>query len=179
MAPVMPFFAESLYLAMRSESDTESVHLCEWPEAGKIDESLIQEMRQVRTLASKGLELREKAGIKLRQPLLSFTTGVNLRHELKAILADELNVKEVIVSEDVNILEDSLNTELTVELKEEGMVRNLVRRVQEWRKEQGLSISDRPVCELEVNSEEKEVAQKHRATIIEETNLEDLKFTDA
>ena len=179
MAPVMPFFAESLYLAMRLEEDPESVHLCEWPTAGAIDAALQGEMLQVRTLASKGLQMREDAGVKLRQPLSLFETSIELRDELKRILMDELNVKEIKINSDLAFLEDRLDTTITPELKEEGTLRTLIRRVQEWRKEQKFTITDRPSYELLITAEEKAVAEKHRTTIMQETNLKELTITQA
>ena len=93
--------------------------------------------------------------------------------ELRALIADELNVKEVM--DDTTLAEDVLlDVTLTPELKEEGMVRTLMRRVQEWRKEQNLTISDRPAYTLVVTEEEKVVAEKYRSEIVKGTGLESL-----
>ncbi len=169
MAPMMPFFADYLYRDVGGEG--ESVLLSRWPEAPKIDEALISNMAQVRALASRGLELREKAEIKLRQPLASFTVDIELPAELFEVLKDELNVKEIKIGK-----EAALDTQLTPELKEEGILRDLVRRVQEWRKEQGLTIADRPDYTLAVSAEEKPVAEKHREHIKTATGLKNLEI---
>ena len=181
MAPVMPFFADDLYRRMRNTDDAESVHLTEWPEGGVADVQLYVDMQTIRELASKGLELRERAGIKVRQPLSKFAaSAVPADQGLRQILAEELNVKEI--EEDTALNEPYLAVELTPELKEEGLVRDLVRRIQEWRKEQGLTVADRPAYELAaLSDEEKRAAQNNKEKIIATTNLSELTIisTDA
>jgi isoleucyl-tRNA synthetase len=178
MAPVMPFFADYLYQAMRSDSDPQSVHLSNWPTAPTVDEQLLKDMKRAREVASLALEARERAGLKVRQPLskLSVKSFPNSA-ELRATVANEINVKEIV--ENLSMEEEiELDTTLTPELKEEGIVRNLIRRVQEWRKEQGLTISDRPEHTLEVSAEGKSVALANKEKIIEETNLSSLTIVE-
>jgi isoleucyl-tRNA synthetase len=125
------------------------------------------------------LELRERAGIKVRQPLASFSAkSVPADEGLRGILASELNVKKV--AEDAALEEAVLDTELTDELKEEGLVRDLVRRIQEWRKEQGLTVSDRPAYELAAaNDDERRAAKNNKEKIMAATNLSELTIADA
>jgi isoleucyl-tRNA synthetase len=171
LAPITPFVAESIY---RTLGEGESVHLSSWPEAGAVDEQLLKDMEQMRSLASVGLKLREKAGIKVRQPLRVLKArSLSGNVALHEVLKDEINVKEVVA--DKNLTEDVwLDTTLTPELKEEGMVRELARRVQEWRKKEGLKIEERPDCVLPVTEEEAEVAEKYREQIIKDTGLKSL-----
>ncbi len=174
LAPVPPYIAESVWQGL---GEKDSVHLSTWPTGGSVDEQLLTDMQTIRDLASKGLELRERVGIKVRQPLASFSApSLPADESLRAILADELNVKEV--REHVSLTEASLDTKLTPELQEEGLVRDLARRIQEWRKEQKLSITDRPTYTLEVTAEEKAVAEKYRAALISQTGLQDLQLKD-
>ncbi|HYF13066.1 MAG TPA: class I tRNA ligase family protein [Candidatus Paceibacterota bacterium] len=175
LAPITPFIAESIYRSVGGEKD--SVHLSRWPEPVPTDSKLLVEMERVREIASLGLQEREKAGIKIRQPL-SRAAVRSLPGDigLKAVLAEELNVKEVVEDPNINS-EVELDTMLTTELREEGVVRSLVRRVQEWRKEQGLTIADRPTYTLFVSPEEKDVAEKYRKEITRETNLKHLDIT--
>ncbi len=175
MAPVMPFFADDLYRRMRFTDEAQSVHLAEWPEAGAVDEQLLADMQTIRELASKGLELRERAGIKVRQPLSKFSAkAVPADAGLRQILADELNVKEV--AQDESLEECILDTSLTPELKEEGILRDLIRRVQEERKTQNLKISDRPILALTLTKEEGVVARKNMTKLLEVTNTEKLEI---
>ncbi len=175
IAPIMPFIAEAIYRGVGGETD--SVHLTHWPEAPvAADEALLLDMAQVRTVASAGLQEREKAGIKIRQPLgLLKVKTLPADPLLHTLIADEVNVKEVIADADIE-KDVWLDTTLTKELREEGVVRGLIRRVQEWRKEQGLVISDRPNYMLVVTEEEKEIAHSHRQKIIKEAGLSHLEI---
>jgi hypothetical protein len=95
---------------------------------------------------------------------------------LRAILADEVNVKEVIENPNLDG-EVELDVTLSDALREEGVVRDLMRRVQEWRKKSALAISDRPSYTLIVTKEEKPIADKYRAEISRETGISELNFT--
>ncbi len=169
LAPITPFIAESVWQGIGEEG---SVHLSHWPHAGAVDAQLLLDMDIARDAASAGLKARDQAAIKVRQPLAKLSINHALPDELRAIVADEVNVKEVVV--DAGLKEVVLDTVLTPELKEEGMVRDIARRIQEWRKEQKLSISDRPTMTLEVSAEEKSVAEKYNATLIAQTGLKAL-----
>jgi isoleucyl-tRNA synthetase len=174
MAPVMPFFAEHVFLGVRQESDAASVHLSEWPsEAGATEGTaqLLEDMAQTRTLASLGLQAREKAGIKLRQPLAKLVAKklpANL--DLREVLKDELNIKEV--TEDATQEDEVwIDTALTPGLKEEGLVREFARVIQDWRKQQKMQIGDRPHYVLGVSAEDMHVAEKNKKEIMMQTGL--------
>jgi isoleucyl-tRNA synthetase len=176
MAPIMPFISEAVYQGVGGED--ESVHLSRWPEAALIKEDLLKDMAMVREVASLGLQEREKAGIKIRQPLAALRVrALPSDVLLQALIADEVNVKEV--TQDPS-LEASvyLDTTLTTELREEGIMRGLVRRIQEWRKESGLTISDRPSHTLIVTGEEKMIAEKYHKEIIKEAGLSHLHISE-
>jgi len=180
MAPAMPFFADDLWRRLRDETELESVHLTAWPEAGAVEKEVIESMRSVRNFATIGLQQREAAKLKLRQPLQKFTinqAGQPLAPEYVEILKDELNVKEIaFVDRGADAPGFELDTTLTPALIEEGTLRNIIRSIQAWRKEQNLTIADRPVYTLAASDEESEVARKYRAQIVEETNLADLRI---
>jgi len=144
MAPVMPFYAEYLFLHTREENDAESVHLAGWPEASPVDEDIINGMKEVRRVVTEALEIRSKGDLKVRQPLkkLSFSSDVpSMGSDLFFLLQDEVNVKEVekITSTEGGVM---LDTEITPELKREGEVRELIRAIQSARKEKGLDPQD-------------------------------------
>ncbi|HWB34065.1 MAG TPA: class I tRNA ligase family protein [Candidatus Paceibacterota bacterium] len=169
MAPLTPYIAETIYRG--AEGQEESVHLSEWPRALAADDTLLADMAAVRATASLALEARERAGVKIRQPLgrLSVKSLVS-NAELQQLIADEINVKEIV--EDSSIEGDVLlDTTLTPALREEGIMRGLVRGIQEWRKESGLSITDRPDYVLAVSGEDLAVAQKNRDEIIKAAGL--------
>ncbi len=164
-APIAPFIAEAVYQGLGEKG---SVHLSNWPQGGAVDEELLRTMEKTRELASAALKLRERAGIKIRQPLGHLTIKRALPQELQEILAQELNVKEVAVDE---TQKESvvLDTTITPELKEEGTLREWVRAIQDWRKEQKLAVSDRPG--LLVQTPEAEFIRRHREVLMEMTGL--------
>lgn len=148
MAPVMPFYAEYLFLRVREAHDAISVHLMSWPISGDVESTLIEKMKDARSVVTQGLELRQKAGLKVRQPLQSIEVTADLLPELVSIVQDELNLKKIIVSISANLqsnagLVANLDTTITSELKREGDVRDLMRAIQELRKTNGLNPHDR------------------------------------
>lgn len=169
MAPVMPFYADTLYRHVREDGEPESVHLSVWPSALAIDEELLKGMTLAREAASRGLEARERAGIKVRQPLASLTAkSLPTDQSLRDIVADEVNVKEVRENKDQHE-EVVLDTELTPELKEEGTLREWIRTIQGWRKDQKLNVEDRPG--LLIEGPDAEFIRSHREALIEATGL--------
>ncbi len=143
LAPFMPFFAEGLH---RSLGNKTSVHMADWPKAsGKSDAKLLLGMEEVRDLATKGLAARASAAIKVRQPLASLTvpakdSKIKTQKEILEILKEEVNVKQIKFGS-VEGLE--LDTNITPELKAEGLVREFVRLVQDLRQDAKLNPSHR------------------------------------
>ncbi len=141
LAPFVPFLAEELWQNMMGG---ESVHLMDWPEAGKINEQALNNMTTCRAIITEGLALRMAKDdgfgqIKVRQPLAELTYGGEQLDEFyETIIADEVNVKKVTHGKEL-----VLDKVLTDELKEEGFVRELIRFVQAARKKAGLNVDDR------------------------------------
>jgi len=233
LAPTMPFLAEELYqnLILSVDPDAQmSVHMTDWPEhdPAVVDQQLNQDMALVMRLVSLGHAARNKAELKVRQPLSEVAFSVGSAQEARVIeaysdvFAEELNVKKVSVlgaageaveyrlnplprqlgtkyqnkfpavrkallaldpakaaeallnelpvavvveGEMLEILPDevevrvdaktgltvaqegaylaALSTELTDELISEGLAREFIRRVQDFRKQADLDIADR------------------------------------
>lgn len=151
MAPMAPFFSEHLFQTLRIDGDPESVHLADWPVIPEefANPSIEQAMQTVRKAVELGLAVRAAEKIKVRQPLatafLQSNEGIN--EDLQAILADELNVNRIM---EVTALDEGipakamadltvgLDTKLTDELIEAGLARELLRHIQQLRKNRGL-----------------------------------------
>lgn len=174
IAPFIPFMAEDIYLRINKLSDfaqgkEESVHLANWPEAGKVDEDVLSEMEKLRDLVTKALEIRTNTGIKVRQPLAKLTLkdeSLKDKDGLLEILKDELNVKEIVFDKSLSGSgELVLDTEITPELRAEGDARELIRAIQNLRKQSKLSPNDEIVLNLSyslkdlVNKFEREISE--------------------
>ena len=159
IAPVMPFIADEIYRAVRTEGEPESVHLTEWPVVrkpllsglfGKKDDSFIGDMVRVRTLTSTALMERQKANVKVRQPLGRLTLGgAALQPELLALIKEELNVEEVVMDPKAEEGSVVLDTALTPELIRKGDQREFARAVADARKQMDLSPRDRVILMVE------------------------------
>ncbi len=176
MAPFTPFLAEELY---RKLTGGESVHLLDWPEQGEVDETVLRDMAQTRAVIEQGLAARmlkneHEAQVKVRQPLASLTYGSEMRLGVfyESIIADEVNVKEVIFASQVK-LAISVDKNITPELQREGMMREVIRAVQNARKQAGLNVDDRIVLELCAHDPElTQAIEEHQVTIGAETLTE-------
>lgn len=183
-APFAPFLAERIYKTIGGEK--ESVHLENWLEATELsgrDKELLGVMAEARRIASAGLELRAKHSIKVRQPLSSLklkTENEKLKtdSELLQILKDELNVKEIIFGAAIED-EFALDTEITAELKDEGMIRDLVRELQELRKQAGLVPQDRINIFVVGDDTARAFILKYRKEILTAVGGDDLVFDAA
>jgi isoleucyl-tRNA synthetase len=270
LAPFIPFLSEALYLNLKTETDPESVHLRDWPKADTTqrDNALEEAMRRARSVVTAGLQARNKAQIKVRQPLARMavlepaTDGTEhpllapayeklVKHELniKHVVAlrwgtdglyqfyspkleydkakmgpsfrqlapkvikvlDELNwsdhskrveiAKHVLSAGKMSLRVDGqevelkdqehlrvtlvpregfiegaekgwrvlIDTQLTNELREEGDARELIRLIQESRKEAGFEVSDRIEVFYSSNSELQKAIEKFSKHIQEET----------
>jgi isoleucyl-tRNA synthetase len=160
----MPFIAEEVFQSVRGVDDPQSVHLADWPMSTgtfwqrffkwKNNQNLLDGMTRVRALASEALMLRQKAGIKVRQPLAKLEIrSQKLEAIFAKILCEEINVKEIRIHTALGVGEIKLDTTLTPELIAEGDEREMARAVAEARKSEGLSPKD--IVRTNINSEGK------------------------
>ena len=227
--PVIPFITDEIYRNLRTADMPESVHLCDFPvcDSSLIDKELEEKMAVTRKAVSLGRALRSAHSIKTRQPLKTAYLVTRdpkekvILNEMKDIIAEELNVKEICLKENeeelveysckanfralgsilgkdmkagaavisaftaeqiitllnggsitieangknfditsetviVNRAEKGnlkvmnegsltigLDSEITEELKQEGIIRDIIRNVQNLRKESGFEVTDR------------------------------------
>lgn len=176
MAPFTPFLADELYQKL---TGGESVHLRDWPATGHIDELIVDRMAFVRDIINEGLSQRAAGSVKVRQPLQSVTVAGLSEHlgehaaELLPVILEELNVKEVLESKPGAKERVFVALELTPALKREGMVREVIRNVQNARKQAGLDVDDRIHVGLLANELELTKAIKEHEAFVKAETLAD------
>ena len=118
-APLLPLTTEVIWRGITGER---SVHLTDWPEAGDLphDADLVASMDQVREVASTASSLRKAKKLRVRLPLPKLTVAVENPQRLEPfvdLIADELNVKTVELTDDIARYG---RFELTVNAREAG-----------------------------------------------------------
>ncbi|MFW5719617.1 MAG: class I tRNA ligase family protein, partial [Candidatus Dojkabacteria bacterium] len=194
-APQMPFVTEEMYqnLVVGVLPDArESVHLEDYPEvdSSTINEQLLADMNLVRRASSLGQNLRVANGLKLRQPLAR--AYVNLENpELQAIVRDEINVKEVVAVGEVVQAEGvvfnneeevfvGLETTITPALREEGLLAELKRQLQNFRKNSGLKMGQKVAFHVSTDSEEiKDVVKRNSEELSQEVSAKTISIVES
>jgi len=194
LAPFMPFLAEDIYQNLVRNADAtmpESVHLCIYPGSDEIpvDEELEKEVALVRSAVSLGHAAREKARLKVRQPLSAIIVKPEEESHQQALLRhadtikDELNVRDLLFTEqaaqfpeDYEVCSEAnggmaagINTRLTRELENEGFARELVHKIQNLRKKAGFRVTDRIGLSYETTERLAEAIDAFREYIGRET----------
>ena len=186
LAPFAPFISESGYLTLQTQGK-ESVHLEEYPVFNKelLDEKLNMDMEIVRNICSIGLNIRDEKRLKVRQPLSKAYVPIS-DLEMSDIIKGELNVKEVLFSKEEvsgeNIVSSnageifvSIDTLVTKELKEEGLLNEILRGLQVARKEFGCEVGE--YISLQYQSEDKEILsiiEKYKESIKNTIYIKDM-----
>lgn len=165
LAPFIPFVADEMYQNLVRSVDgkaPESVHLVSFPVADRdlINAVIIEDTELAMKICSMGRAARSKSAVKVRQPLPRVVVKARSAHEQEALknlcsqILDELNVKDIeFTSEELkegkamSVAVDGdyqvgVVTEITPELLQEGLAREIVRRVQTMRRSAGLEIAD-------------------------------------
>lgn len=187
LAPFMPFLTEQIWQNLKGR---DSVHLQDWPsfEESLIDKKLEEEIDLIRKICSLGHAARKKVRIKVRQPFSELQiTNYKLRKELVDLIKDELNVKDIklvkaikaeknLVVEKENDLEIALNTRITPELKEEGMVREVVRQIQGMRKKAGYKPRHRILIQCSGTDFLNKILEKNKEFILRRTIAEEFQL---
>jgi isoleucyl-tRNA synthetase len=104
-APLLPLIAEVIWRGVTGER---SVHLTDWPDADTLpaDPDLVAAMDQVRDVCSAASSLRKAKKLRVRLPLPKLTVAVENPDSLRPfadLIADELNVKAVELTEDIEL----------------------------------------------------------------------------
>ena len=105
-APFIPFLSEEIYqnlVVNNVPGAPESVHLCDFPtaDASRIDPDMEAQMAALMEVIQLGRACRNAANLKVRQPLQKlYVKGAAFDEAYQALCEDELNVKEVVFTED-------------------------------------------------------------------------------
>ena len=104
-APFLPMVAEEIHGGLTGGA---SVHLADWPdpdaEGLPADDALVARMERLRDAASAALRVREDAGLRVRLPLARAVVAGDGAEDLSPLvdlLADEINVKSVVLTDDL------------------------------------------------------------------------------
>ena len=195
IAPFMPFMSESIYqqLMVDDQRVIASVHLENWPKLKplisrfaekllKRDKKLLETMVETRKICSLGLEARQKAGIKVRQPIAFLKiknqkSKIKNNEELLDLIKDEINVKEIVFDSSIKN-EVEIDTIITPELKKEGQLRELTRFIQDLRKINNLTPVQKIVLEITTSHEGKNLIEKFESEFKKSVGAEKIEFKD-
>lgn len=189
LAPITPFLAEYYYQEISFIKNFESVHLENYPKPKKsFIKSEIENIVEVaKKIIQDILEARNKAKIKIRQPLKKVIIvykkeEIKNAKKAKRIISILTNIKKIEFKDSFEAKEDYeiIDTEnytvylykkIDKKLKEEGILREIIREIQEVRKKENLSIFEKINIAIDISNEEfKKLIEKHREIIENETN---------
>ncbi|MFS8131409.1 MAG: isoleucine--tRNA ligase, partial [Candidatus Dojkabacteria bacterium] len=197
LSPLAPFISEYIYrelVVTEIDSLPESIHLNDFPVFDKAFmeaySALDYEMEFARKITEMGHELRVSNGLKVRQPLTKLVVQTDndkvavVNDWMRSLLMKELNVLSVEdtiklkesptlkVSEETNLkVKVGLDLEITDELKEKGMVREISRQIQATRKSLNFEMGDKVKILYYTESVElKDIIEKNKESIFDATN---------
>ena len=174
LAPFIPFLTEEIYQGMPDfPGKKKSVHLEDFPKLNEksIDRKLEEKMEKGREIVVLVLAQRAAAEIKVRQPLGGVKIKSNIlknEKELLDLLKEEVNVKEVIFDDKIKG-EVELDLKITPQLKEEGMIREIIRQIQEMRKKAGYKPKDKALIRYSGEPGLRAILEKNKNLILKET----------
>ena len=249
-APLLPMITEEIYGGL---TGGDSVHLSDWPDPVALpsDPELVERMDAVRAAASAALRVREDAGLRVRLPLRSVTVagaGAELLEPFAELLAEEINVTEVVLRNELGTLATPvlrpsgstlgprlgsaaqevfaaarsgdwraepdgsviagghqlndgefqlslqpadpsttsvldaqrlvvvLDTTVTPELEAEGAARDLIRNVQQTRKEAGLDVTDRISLKIRWSPPNLDAVRRHEPLVTAAVLAEEIEW---
>ena len=180
LAPFLPTVSEVMYKNLTKE---ESVHLSDWPEISHtVDKKLIEDMAYLREIVEKIHAERKVQQILVRQPLSTsevVSDRITPSAELLTIAKDEVNVQQIKFKKGKE-LRVSLDTTITPELEEESRKRDLIRRIQEERKNMGMNLTQKiNVFNPWLPKDKKLVQRIKDKTLASKLTLGDFKVTKA
>jgi len=180
IAPFVPFLAEEIYqvLDLPSLTGLKSVHMDLFPKSQKIsseDGKLLEQMSLTRKINSAALSVRVTEKLRVRQPLGNLYVKLSKDSKLEFfqnLIQEEVNVKKVSITKDAKKNMPKLDcigfvvyldTNITEDLRIEGLYREMVRKIQDSRKKQKMNVQDK-IKVVYKNSEDNEKIMKKFGT---------------
>ena len=198
LAPIAPHIAEEVYQHMGGRLG--SVHMEDWPKCDEalIDEDIEHSTSLVQNIVDVVAAERAKMGSKLRWPLLQILVRGNDADVNRAVkrfdgvLRDQANVKSIVylgkeeipssgAMEPVEFDEGVLFIDFSVtpEIEAEGYARELIRRVQQMRKDLKLNVEQFIDCQVGAEPRLAELFETWKDHIANEVRAKTLTFTDS
>ncbi|TSC72220.1 MAG: isoleucyl-tRNA synthetase [Parcubacteria group bacterium Gr01-1014_70] len=183
MAPCMPFLAEHMYRSVKPADAKESVHLEDWPfpdaRAAEFSKEA-SEASGIPDIVEAILAERSKAGIPVRQPLrLAKVRELPKNEECREVIRQRVNVERLEEDGSLDAAQLAwLDTEITPELRDKGMLREFTRGVQEARKKMGLKPSDHITLHIRLGDSPQGFFERHKDEILRVVHADALVFAD-
>ena len=178
-APLMPFLSEHLHRNIKHADAKESVHLEDWPtleaSIGSFDADAAS-AAEIPKIVEAILAERSRAGIPVRQPLrLAKAAHLPKNEECRDAIRRRVNVEHVEEDSSLDAAHPAwIDSAITPELKEKGMVREFTRGVQEARKKEGLKPQDRIMLQVYSERIPKDFFERNRDEILHAVHADKL-----
>jgi len=198
-APVIPFTTEGIYQNLKellpAELAQESVHLTLWQEASELTDNetaLLTNMQRTREITSLLLSIRDEKSLALKQPLARAEVVGDLSDDLLEIIKQEINVLDIatvpgkeefsagVTTKENELYAVALDTRITPELQEQGLLRELARAIQVARRTSGFEIGEKGAAVIKSQSNEiEQLVQKYTDILIKQATLSTVTFEKA
>ena len=166
LAPFVPFISEEIYTNLTGE---ESVHLSDWPMAHKelIDEKLEEETIKARQIVESVHALRKQSEVKVRIPIreMTYSGPGEIIEEVLSVVKSEVNVYNLKFDKKTDVysvLAKTSDDNLDLNF---GLARDIVRKIQEERKNLGTKPDEKVKITLPFWPKEHEEYIKRKALI--------------
>lgn len=190
LAPFAPHICEKIYLSM---DGGESVHLLRWPESNKgwINKELEDQMQIAKEIVEAAKRARQSVGRKLRWPVKSIhvcSESEKVReavNRMREVILNQANAKDLIWGGETQCCAEFsgglvyIDPTLTKEMEMEGYAKEIIRRVQEMRKEMDLGMEERIEVGFVADEDIIEVLKGMGEYIMREVRARDLKIGEA
>ena len=168
LAPVTPFIADKIWEDMYGER---SVHFEAWPEPDEkaIDGKLEKNMAKAKDIFEAATSARQDSGVKLRWPIKDMTVAgdteaIVAAKSMKGILCSLINVSDIKTKR-----AKKMSIKLGKVLKDEAFLRELIRKTQALRKQEGLMVHDQISLVLETDSETGKLLERRKDDMLKGT----------